>query len=79
VTLDGNAFAGDESGLDIVALDDALSELAAADARTGQIVELRFLTGMTIEEVAETLDVSPTTVKEEWRTARAWLRRKLEA
>jgi len=59
--------------IDLVALDDALSDLARIDPKQGRIVELRFFGGLTIEETAEVLGLSPATVKREWRTARAWL------
>ena len=62
-----------ESGVDLVALDDALSELSEKRERTGQIVELRFFGGLTLPEVAEQLGVSLATVNREWRYARAWL------
>jgi RNA polymerase sigma factor (TIGR02999 family) len=61
--------------VDLVALDDALHDLARLNPQHSQIVELRFFGGMTTEEVAEVLDVSARTVKREWRMARAWLRR----
>ncbi len=63
--------------LNVIALDDALQDLAALNPQHSQIVELRFFGGMTIEEVAEVLDVSPRTVQREWRMARAWLRRQI--
>ena len=62
-----------ESGVDLVALDDALKELSTQRERTGQIVELRFFGGLTLEEIAEQLSVSLATVNREWRYARAWL------
>jgi RNA polymerase sigma-70 factor, ECF subfamily len=60
-----------------VALDDALQKLAALDFRQAQIVELRFVGGLSIEETAVVLDISPSTVKREWTTARLWLRKQL--
>ena len=63
--------------LDVVALDDALKDLAKLNPQHSQIVELRFFGGLTIEEVAEVLDVSPRTVERDWRMARAWLRRQI--
>ncbi len=60
--------------LDVIALDDALHDLVKLNPQHSQIVELRFFGGLTIDEVAEVLDVSPRTVKREWRMARAWLR-----
>jgi RNA polymerase sigma factor (TIGR02999 family) len=63
--------------LDVIALDDALRDLAKLNPQHSQIVELRFFGGMNTEEVAEVLDVSPRTVQREWRMARAWLRRQI--
>jgi RNA polymerase sigma-70 factor, ECF subfamily len=59
--------------VDIVALDDLLKELSRLNERHARVVELRFFGGLTVEETAHTLDVSPATVKNDWRTARAWL------
>ncbi len=59
--------------LDVVALDDALLELASFDQRQAKIVELRFFAGMTLEETAEVMSISDSTVKREWQIARAWL------
>ncbi|HEX4499083.1 MAG TPA: sigma-70 family RNA polymerase sigma factor [Thermoanaerobaculia bacterium] len=61
----------------VVALDDALSRLGKIDSRQGKIVEMRFFTGLSHEEIADLLEVSVTTVKREWRTARLWLYREL--
>ena len=62
-----------EPNVDLVALDEALKRLAKFDPRQGAIVELRFFGGLTIEHTAEVLNISPTTVKREWQSARAWL------
>ncbi|MGH9802895.1 MAG: sigma-70 family RNA polymerase sigma factor [Blastocatellia bacterium] len=62
---------------DLVALDDALEDLAKLDARKSRVVELRFFGGLSIEETASVLDVSADTVKREWRAAKLWLRREL--
>jgi RNA polymerase sigma-70 factor (ECF subfamily) len=62
---------------DVMALDDALRELAEHDPRKSQIVELRFFGGLTLEEIAEVIGVSPVTVSREWAKARAWLRREV--
>jgi RNA polymerase sigma factor (TIGR02999 family) len=67
-----------ERSVDLIALDDALKDLLALDPRQSQIVELRFFGGLTNEEVAEVLDISPRTVKREWRMAKAWLRREMQ-
>ena len=64
-----------ERAVDLIALDDALRDLEKLDARQSQIVELRFFGGLTNEEIAEALDISPRTIKREWRLAKAWLRR----
>ena len=63
--------------LNVVDLDEALSRLAEIDPRQGRIVELRFFMGLSNEQIAELLDISVTTVKREWRTARLWLFREL--
>jgi RNA polymerase sigma factor (TIGR02999 family) len=63
--------------VDLIALDDALNELAELDPQQTRIVELRFFGGLSIDETAEIVGVSPTTVKREWATARAWLRREV--
>jgi RNA polymerase sigma-70 factor, ECF subfamily len=63
--------------VDLLVLDDALSRLAALDARQGQIVELRFFGGLSVEETAALVGVSERTVKREWQVSRAWLRREM--
>jgi len=63
--------------MDLVALDDALNELAKLDPQQTRIVELRFFGGLSIDETAEIVGLSSTTVKREWATARAWLRREI--
>ena len=77
VPLDDTAVIGGERGVDFVALDLALRDLAATDARKAQVVELRFFGGLNVEETAEVLKVSPVTVMRDWSTARAWLYREL--
>lgn len=59
--------------LDVVLLDETLSRLAALDEQQAKVVELRFFGGLTIEETAKVLDISPATVKREWQMAKAWL------
>jgi RNA polymerase sigma factor (sigma-70 family) len=61
----------------LVALDDALKALTALDPRQSKVVELRFFGGLTVEETAEALHVSPQTVLRDWRLAKAWLRREM--
>lgn len=62
-----------ERGSDLIALDDALEKLASIDPRKGKVVELRFFGGLSVEETAEALRVSPLTVKRDWKMAKAWL------
>jgi RNA polymerase sigma factor (TIGR02999 family) len=66
-----------EQGLDLAALNEALEKLEQIDPPQSRIVELRYFSGLTIEEIAEVMGISPATVKREWSTARAWLRREL--
>ncbi|MBW8874756.1 MAG: sigma-70 family RNA polymerase sigma factor [Acidobacteria bacterium] len=74
VTLQEDAAAGaDEHSVELIALDEALSALAELDSRQSRVVELRYFAGLSIEETAEALAVSPATVKNEWKMARAWL------
>jgi len=63
---------------ELLALDDALKELAKLDARQARIIELRYFAGLTVEEVAKVLGTSASTVKREWNTARLWLLRELQ-
>lgn len=77
VTLTDPLDAGAPPSIDLLALDEALDRLSAVDARQAKIVELRFFGGLTVEETAEALDVSPATVKRGWEVARAWLYREL--
>jgi RNA polymerase sigma factor (TIGR02999 family) len=73
---EGVDVAGDRE-LDLVQLDDALNALAELDERQARIVELRFFTGLSIEDTASAMGISPATVKREWVSARAWLYREL--
>jgi RNA polymerase sigma factor (TIGR02999 family) len=67
----------DAPGADLVALDDALKALAALDPRKSEVVELRFFGGLSVEETAKVLKVSPETVMRDWKSAKSWLRREL--
>jgi RNA polymerase sigma factor (TIGR02999 family) len=67
------AAASPGSGIDVAALDEALDRLAALDARQARVVELRYFSGMTVDEIAEVMNLSPGTVKRDWTVARAWL------
>jgi len=75
VELEEAATVVQRQAADLVALDDALSELAALDPRKSKIVEMRYFGGMSVEETAEVLRVSPVTVMRDWSTAKAWLLR----
>lgn len=78
--LDDSVIAAfDERSIDLLALDDALAELAKFDARQAQLVELRFFGGMSVEQCGQHLGISERTVHYEWTHARAWLRGKLKA
>jgi RNA polymerase sigma factor (TIGR02999 family) len=77
VSLDEAVIVSEERAADVVALDDALKGLAEFDLRKSQIVELRFFGGLSIEETAEVLSVSPGTVMRDWTLAKAWLRREM--
>jgi RNA polymerase sigma factor (TIGR02999 family) len=67
----------DERAVDLIALDDALQDLVTFDNRKSRIVELRFFGGLSIEEIGEVLEISPRTIRREWRVAKAWLRREI--
>ncbi len=73
VSIDDTAIVGGDQARDLVALDVALQALAQMDARKAQVVELRFFGGLSVEETAEVLKISPITVMRDWSTARAWL------
>jgi RNA polymerase sigma factor (TIGR02999 family) len=79
VTLNEEVVGTREPAVALVALDDALRTLAELDPQQCRIVELRFFGGLTVEETAEVMGVSPRTIKREWRVAKAWLQRELEA
>src|SRR5688572_23903522 len=72
VALDEAPNIGHDKGTDLVALSDALTALASFDPRMGQVVELRFFGGLSVEETADVLHVSPETVMRDWKTAKAW-------
>jgi RNA polymerase sigma factor (TIGR02999 family) len=81
ITLDESLLADQArpgaGGVDVVALDEALERLAAFDPQQAKIVELRYFGGMTVEETADALEISPATVKRHWTIARAWLHKEL--
>ena len=78
VSLDEALVASKEPSQDLVALDDALNALAALDPRKGQVVEMRYFGGLSVEETAEALHVSPETVMRDWKVAKVWLLRELD-
>jgi RNA polymerase sigma factor (TIGR02999 family) len=77
VPLNEITIAAPQQSVDLMQLDEALTRLAAVDHQQARVVELRFFGGLTVEETAEVLGTSPTTVKREWRLARAWLHREM--
>ena len=77
VTLDEGLVVSPESGLDLLALDEALEKLASLNPRQSKVVELRYFGGLKEEELAEALNVSPRTIRHDWSVARAWLYREL--
>lgn len=79
LSLDDALATPNRRDLDLVALDDALRDLGKLDPQQGRLVELRFFAGLSIEESAEVLGVSPATVKREWTAAKAWLYREISA
>jgi RNA polymerase sigma factor (TIGR02999 family) len=78
LTLSGVDIAGDDGIVDVLAVDSALTELAAAKPRLAELVALRCFAGMSIDEAAQALDVSPATAKRDWAFARAWLAERLD-
>jgi len=77
VSLDEAMDVSDERAADVIALDEALKSLSDLDQRKGRIIELRFFGGLSIEETAEVLGVSPGTVMRDWTFAKAWLQREI--
>lgn len=77
VTLDDRVAQQDPSDVDILDLDAALSELASFDTRKGQVAELRFFAGLSLDDIAHAQGISRATVEREWQAARAWLYRRL--
>lgn len=79
VTLDEGMALAEARSLDVLALDKALESLSAIDPQQGKVVELRFFAGLSIEETAEVLGISPATVKRDWSMAKAWLTRAMQS
>ena len=78
IALDSSIEWPGDQDMSLIALDDSLTALAALDPQQSKVVELRFFAGLTVEETAAVLAVSPMTVKREWRMAKAWLLREIE-
>ena len=79
VGLDELTIPNAESGIDVLALDEALNDLTRLDARLCRVVELKYFSGLTIDETAETLQVSSATVERDWTIAKAWLHQRLSS
>jgi len=77
VQLDEALAVANETDVDLLAIDEALDRLAAIDPQQARVVELRFFSGLSVDETAAALGVSPKTVKRDWSVARAWLRREI--
>jgi RNA polymerase sigma factor (TIGR02999 family) len=77
VSFEDTAEVGSDRAADLLALDDALDALARVDPRKVQVVEMRYFGGLSVEETADVLKVSPITVMRDWSTAKAWLYREL--
>ena len=77
LTLDESLALAQETDVDLLAIDEALDRLAALDPQQARVVELRFFSGLTVEETATALGISAKTVKRDWSVARAWLRREI--
>ena len=78
LSLDEALVTSEEKGADLLAIDEALDRLAAIDPRQSRVVELRIFAGLTLEETAQALNISPSTVRREWSTAKAWLHRQIK-
>lgn len=78
ISLDEEVAGGKSRDLELIEIDEALNRLAEIDLQQSKIVELRFFSGLNVDETAQVLGISPRTVKRSWRFAKAWLRRELE-
>ena len=77
VSLEDAMVTSKKRDLDVVALDDALKDLAKIDARQSRVVELRYFAGLSLEEVSQVMEIAPATVQRDWTAARAWLHRQM--
>jgi len=79
ITLEDRMLGQDQKVVDLLVLDEALTALAALDPKQAEVVELRFFAGLTVEETAEVMEISPATVKRCWTLSKAWLRREMSS
>jgi len=79
LTLDEAVLTGKKARMDLIALDDALNDLARLDPRQSQIVELRFFGGLSVAEISRVLGISPATVSRDWTSARLWLHHEMRS
>jgi RNA polymerase sigma factor (TIGR02999 family) len=79
VTLEEEVAAAPQRDVNLLAVDEALTRLEAIDPEKSRMVELRFFSGLSVEETAEVMGISPRTVDRQWRTAKAWLHREIGA
>jgi RNA polymerase sigma factor (TIGR02999 family) len=79
VTLEDRMLGQGQNTVDLLELDEALKALAALDSKQAEVVELRFFAGLTVEETAEVMGISPATVKRWWTLSKAWLRREMSS
>lgn len=77
LSLDNAVEVPQRTDVDVIALDEALQRLATIDPRQSRVVELRFFAGLSLEQIAEALDIAPATVQRDWTAARAWLHREI--
>jgi RNA polymerase sigma factor (TIGR02999 family) len=77
LSLDSAAMLSRQKNVDVISLDEALKELTKIDPRQSRVVELRFFTGLSLEEISEVLEIAPATVQRDWTAARAWLHREI--
>ena len=79
ITLEESVAAAPRRDVNLLALDEALQKLESVDAKKSRLVELRFFSGLSVEETAEVMGVSPRTIDRQWQTAKAWLHREIAA
>jgi RNA polymerase sigma factor (TIGR02999 family) len=77
VTLEDAMVASRRKDMDVIALDDALTDLGKIDPRQSRVVELRYFAGLSLEEISQVMEIAPATVQRDWTAARAWLHREM--